>query len=441
MQSPLTALTPAATLFDRPMDNTAELQTQGVELTKGSSRNPSPCLDVIPRLDPVTAARITDDEWLALWAPSSDMALLNHGAYGRPYLAVRDAQAAFNRWLDSDPARFYRRDHDMLVASAAECVASWLGVPATHGTAFVHNASTAVVDAVASFTAPADTVLLTDLGYGGVRLGVRDLASRRQVRVHTASFASLNRTADYASIILDKIAAIRPAVVVLDQVTSTTGLLFPVADIIAAIKAASPQTRIVVDAAHAAGMLRTPFVPGADAWVTNLHKWVSAAQGAAVVVARKGERLAPASGSWSVREIFPHSYTWVGTDGKSAWMTAPLAVEITAALLVAGLDTHIRSTIDFAAAMLAAAWDVPRDPRPPGLSAPWLGLLEVPTRRTLHPDTVDAAMLRARRELRADVALTSFADKTYLRMSAHGYTRASEYERLTRLPALLNALS
>jgi isopenicillin-N epimerase len=246
--------------------------------------------------------------------------------------------------------------------------------------------------------------------------------------------------ADMEERVVERVAASNPSVVVLDQITSATALRLPLETIIPAIRGASPDTRIVVDGAHAAGMEPQPVVTGADAWIANLHKWVCAAPGTAVIVADRGEDVGPILRGWAGSEPFPESHLWLGTDAKASYVAAPRATQILEGLRTAGLDRHISSTLGDVSRTLSDAWGVAPDARPPGMGAPWMTLMEIPGSHTVEWEQLDGMIRAVRDELKADVVMTVFGGTLYLRLSCHGYNTVEQYERLLGLPELVARL-
>jgi isopenicillin-N epimerase len=391
----------------------------------------------LPTLDEETGQLIARGEWSGLWSLREGLAFLNHGSFGRTFTHVRQAQSEIVSWIDADPSDFYRYRYDELMRGALDRVAAVLEIPDGYAVAFRHNASTSVIDAVGSFAGPGDVVLVTSLGYGGIELGLRFLGNRVGFGVENVEFGSVEDIARSAELILRDAARLYPAVLVLDQITSSTAALLPLDDIVQKVREATPETRIVVDAAHAAGMLETPFVPGVDAWIANLHKWACAARGAAVIVGPAGSPLGPLQRSWTGPDPFPDSFLWTGTDDMSGYLTAPLALETIEAMRRNGLDNHVRGMLEDASATLAARWGVAPDALPVGTSAPWMRLLELPGVPELDHDLSDRVAIAVRETLFADVAITSFGGKTYCRLSAHGYNKHSDFEMIETLPEVV----
>ncbi len=388
-------------------------------------------------ISPATQHLVDNHEWSELWQPIGDIALANHGSYGRTFRAVRELHASIEVETDTDPARFFRYDHHEKIEAAGDAIGRFLGIPADLAVGFTHNASSAVLEAATAYATPRGPILTTNLGYGGIRYGLIGLASTLGTTYEEVELDSIADAATVSDAVLGAVEQHRPSVVVLDQISSATAMRLPVESMIPAIRSSSPDTRIVIDAAHAAGMERSPVVAGADAWVSNLHKWVCASTGAAVIVTKRGSDMAPAFRSWTGDDPFPRSFTWIGTDAKAAYLSAPLATKIMDCLVAADLDGHITGLLGEAGDHLAEAWDVASDPRPEGLAAPWMRLIEVPI-RPLTQIELNGASLIVRDQLRTDVIFTQFKGSTFLRLSAHGYNTLGDYERLVDVPLVLS---
>jgi selenocysteine lyase/cysteine desulfurase len=74
----------------------------------------------------------------------------------------------------------------------------------------------------------------------------------------------------------------RPHVLLLSQVTYTTGQVVPIAGHLAALRPASPDLWVIVDAAQAVGLV-PPALAGADAVVASGHKWLFGPPGSGLV--------------------------------------------------------------------------------------------------------------------------------------------------------------
>lgn len=210
---------------------------------------------------------VAHNEFTALWQLDKSIAYLNHGSYGAVPVSVQDVQNAFIDRANSNPNHWFRYELPQLMIEARHIVAYWFGVAPEHF-AFVPNASQGVVTAIQALVDDATSrnqrthLVATSLGYGGVLYGMQHIAARSNA---TYAVADLGYPHDVtAEIISTRIRTLlptngEPIVVVLDHITSETGVLFPVDDIISAIRSTHPHAKFVIDAAHSAGMLEHPL--------------------------------------------------------------------------------------------------------------------------------------------------------------------------------------
>ena len=390
---------------------------------------------------------IAQNEFAALWQLDKSIAYLNHGSYGAVPVSVQDVQNTFIDRANSNPNRWFRFELPQLMIEARHIVAYWFGIAPEHF-AFVPNASQGVVTAVQALVDDATTrnqrthLVATSLGYGGVLYGLQHIAARSNA---TYTVAELQYPHDVsAEIISTRIHAALPAnneptVVVLDHITSETGVLFPVDDIIHSIRATHPHTRFVIDAAHSAGMLERPLPNIYDVWVGNLHKWICAPRPAAALICGSPEIRAvmkPLAPSWGFEDGFPASFEWQGTSDYSAYLSVPAAIAFQEQWPYGQRDIHNRNVVDGAAALLRNAWGTPEHAGNT-VEAPWLRMVQLPVDRPLTKPQIDSLVERAGLELNTECMCMTVRDKSYVRLSAHMYNEISQYENLIGLTRLL----
>lgn len=391
---------------------------------------------------------IAHNEFASLWQLDKSIAYLNHGSYGAVPIAVQDVQNTFIDRANSNPNHWFRYELPELMIEARHIVAYWFGVAPEHF-AFVPNASQGVITAIQALVDDATTrnqrthLVATSLGYGGVLNGMQHIAARSNA---TYAIADLVYPHDVtAEIISSRIRAVlptngEPCVVVLDHITSETGVLFPVDDIIAAIRATHPHAKFVIDAAHSAGMLEQPLPNTYDIWVGNLHKWLCAPRPAAALICGSPEICAlmnPLAPSWGFEEGFPTSFEWQGTSDYSAYLSVPAALAFQEQWPYAQRDTHNRSVADGAAALLRSAWGT-ADHLGNTVEAPWLRMVQLPVSEPLTKTQIDSLVERAGRELNTECMCMTVRGKSYVRLSAHMYNEVDQYENLIRITELLH---
>ena len=128
--------------------------------------------------------------------------------------------------------------------------------------------------------------MTTDHGYGAVTLAVQRSA---RAPARSAARSTCHSTRDDDEIVARFTSAVRPGrtrLAIVDQVTSPTAKLLPVARIAAGLRQLGVP--LLVDAAHAPGMLPVDVAAiGADYWLGNLHKWAFAPRPTALLVVRR----------------------------------------------------------------------------------------------------------------------------------------------------------
>lgn len=257
---------------------------------------------------------------------------LSPGAYGvvpRPVLA---AQRRWRERAEANPHRFHRCEQPGAVVAGREAAADWLGV-GRDTMALVTNVTEALSTVLAALDVRAgDEVVLSDHGYGAVRLAVDAWCTRAGVVLREAR-VPLDANDETVVAAYQEQLSERTRLVVVDQITSPTARIMPVSAVVAAARPTGAM--VVVDAAHGPGHLAVDIEGlGADAWVGNLHKWAFAARGTATlwITPRWRDRVRPLVLGWAANDDFPGRFDARGTSDLSAWMAVPEALQLWEAL-------------------------------------------------------------------------------------------------------------
>ena len=372
------------------------------------------------------------------------VAYLNHGSFGSVPKIVAQAQREFQMLEESNPNLFFRTTLPKLHDEARAFVAEWLGTT-PELFAFVPNASQGVITAASALvTKPRSQIVATSLGYGGVLNGLAEIARRTQstLRIAEVDFASGAQTADEIADSVFAALTNETTLVVLDQITSETALLLPIDQIVRTIRRVAPNARVVIDAAHAPGML-TPALPADfDVWVGNFHKWICAPRASAGLVCRTTEiasQMTPLAPSWDFEAGFPKSFFSQGTDDYSSYLATPHAIKFCESIGVEKLDAHNREVLNDAATMLQNHWGT-ETVVPVEISSPWMRLVQLPLKKQLSKPECDALTLKISQELKIETVIVPPGDATYVRLSAFIYNEPADYEKLKQVPDLVSKL-
>jgi isopenicillin-N epimerase len=301
----------------------------------------------------------------AQWQLDPEVDFLNHGAFGACPSAVLAEQDAFRARLEREPVRFMLNELEPALDRARAAVASFVGADA-RSLVFVGNATAGVNTVLASLPlAAGDEVLVTDHGYNACNNAARYWAGRAGANVAVAEVpVPVREPNDVVRAVLGAVTE-RTRVALIDHVTSPTGMLFPVAEIVKALRERGVLS--LIDGAHAPGMVPLALdALGADYYVANLHKWCCTPKGCAILFARAEHHatlrpLVISHGANSRRSDRPKlwlEFDWVGTVEPSAILCAPRALEFLASLLpggVAALQAHNHELACFARRLLLDA--------------------------------------------------------------------------------------
>ncbi|GAA1687354.1 aminotransferase class V-fold PLP-dependent enzyme [Streptomyces yatensis] len=374
------------------------------------------------------------------WTLDPSVGHLNHGSFGAVPRTVQDAQRALREEMETNPDAWFRELPER-VGRARAAVARFLRVPAEH-TALVANASAGVSTVLGSLALPPDAeVLLTDHTYGAVAMGTARAAERAGARVRTLHIP-LDATAEEIAAVVEGALSEVTALVVVDQITSPTARLFPVAEI--ARLAHAVGAKVLVDGAHAPGMLADPvgLSGAADFWVGNLHKWCCAPRGTAALVARgpDAQDLWPLTDSWGTPDPFPQRFDVQGTLDLTAWLAAPRSLEFVEETY--GWDAareRISKLAEVAQGLLADALGADLT-AVGGSEAPAMRLVPLPAGLATDHEAAHVLQRAIAAGTGCETAITSWDGRGFLRLSAHLYNTVSDYERLAeRLPEVLRA--
>jgi isopenicillin-N epimerase len=385
-----------------------------------------------PKPDPIPGGRL-------LFSLDPAVAHLNHGSFGAVPISVQRAQQRLRDEMESNPVRFYSVGLTDRIAHTRRHLAGFLGAD-PESTALVANSTSAAALVLGSLDLRAgDEILTTEHGYGAVDLAV-DVACARAGAVHRVVPLPLAPTDDEVVAAVSGAVTERTRLVIVDQVTSPTARVFPVARVVAALRPSGVP--VLVDAAHVPGHLPVAVSDiGADFWVGNLHKWAYAPRGTALFTVAPAwrERIRPVVVSWEQQSGFPARVEWQGTLDYTPWLAAPAGLFTLRTLGLEAVRAHNAELAEYGGRVVAAALRVDAPAGPPGLA-----MRIVPLPPGLATDLAAASALRRRiaDELAVEVAVNPFRGRGLLRLSAQVYNRAEEYDRLAeRLPALLSGYS
>ena len=232
----------------------------------------------------------------------------------------------------------------------------------------------------------------------------------------------------------------RTRLALLDHVTSPTGLVLPLARLVAELSARGVDA--LVDGAHGPGMLPVDLAAiGAAYYTANCHKWICAPKGSAFLHVRRDRQagVRPLSISHGAtdprtdRSRFRLEFDWTGTHDPTAYLCVPEALRVIGAALPGGwpavMERNRALALRARARMLAALGGTAPAPDSMigSLAAVPLPRLAVPAPRRRDPLHV---ALGERFGIEVPVTSWPGGSGRALRISAQLYNTDDDFERL-----------
>jgi isopenicillin-N epimerase len=262
-----------------------------------------------------------------------EVAFLNHGSFGACPRPVFERYQAWQSELEREPVDFLGRRARGLLDEARATLADYLGCSA-QDLAFVQNATTGVNLAARSLDLHADDeVLATNLEYGACDLAWEWICRRAGARyVREPIPLPLRNSTEFADALFSAVTD-RTRAVFTSHVTSETGLIVPIEQIVSRARALGLTT--IVDGAHAAAQVPLNLTSlGADYYAGTCHKWLMAPKGSGFLHVRP-ERQGDVGGaivSWGYGEgsTFTDRTERQGTRDPAAWLAVADAIRFQA---------------------------------------------------------------------------------------------------------------
>jgi isopenicillin-N epimerase len=371
---------------------------------------------------------------------------LNHGSFGSCPRAVLRFQARLRARMERQPVQFFVRDLEGLLDEARAALAQCLGANPAH-LVFVPNVTAGVNTVLRSLRWKAgEELLVTDHEYNACRNALDFAAGRARARVVVATIPFPVRQADEIIEAVLRCVTSRTRLALLDHVTSQTGLVLPIQQLVRELDRRGVDT--LVDGAHAPGMVPLDLEAlGAAYYTGNCHKWLGAPKGAGFLHVRPDRQplvrpLAISHGANSPRtdrSRFLIEFGWTGTWDPTAYLSVPEALRFMDSLLPGGwpaIQRRNRALALAARALLCRALGI-EPPCPDDLIGAMASLplpdapATAPPRSPLYADPLQERLLREHR-LEVPVIPWPAPPKRLLRISCQLYNHLPQYERLAK---------
>jgi isopenicillin-N epimerase len=357
-----------------------------------------------------------------------------------------EAQNEWRRQFEFRPVEFVRALPARL-DEVRQQVGPFLGV-SPEDLVFVRNATEGVNAVLRSLSfQPGDELLTTNHTYAACNNALRFIAERAGATVRAVEVPfPLTSAAEVVEAISRGVTQ-RTRLALIDHVTSPTGLVFPITNIVRVLRELGVET--LVDGAHAPGMVDLNIEAiGAAYYTGNFHKWLCAPKGAGLLWVRPDlqSRILPPvishGFSAPLESRYRALFDWTGTQDPSPWLCIPDALRVMADLVPGGwkrVQQQNHALALQARDVLCASLGVAA-PAPDSMLG---ALAAVPLPSALDPDS-DALSLYTKLVERGFETLvmpwptpTSSTGPTpggrVLRVSAQLYNTLDDYQRLAKV--------
>lgn len=373
------------------------------------------------------------------WGLDPDFLTVNHGSYGATPLVVRAEQDRWRQRMEAQPTRFFFLELPGALRKAAAALAHFLGAE-PDDVAFSPNATSGANAVLRSMRfAAGDEVLHVSHVYNAVRNTIAYVAEQAGAKAVIADipFPRPEPAAIVKSI--ERAITKRTRIAVIDHITSPSGLVLPVDDIVRLCHAA--DVPVLIDGAHGPGQVPLDLQGlDVDWYVGTCHKWLCAPKGCGFIYARADRRadLHPVTISHGYGGGFTAEFDWTGTMDPSAFLSLPASIAFYEKLGGVALRERNRKLAAEAATLLAGALKTEVGALPDMAGS--MGLVRLP----IALESKRSEAVRVRQALQAagtDAPVHPLDGALWLRLSAYAYNEIGDYERLAELlPAVLKRL-
>ena len=272
-----------------------------------------------------------------------EITFLNHGSYGSCPKPVFEVYQKYQTDLESHPIKFMQEDVYKLLEISRESLSHYVNCD-KDDLIFVTNPTQAVGTVIHNILINSnDEVLSTNLEYGSCdrmwtydadQKGYKYIQAEINLPIEDKEFF-LNQFWSYASA--------QTKYVFISQITSTTGMILPIPEIVDEAKKRGIKT--IIDGAHVPAHIPLDIKElDPDYYTGALHKWLCCPKGSSFLYVKKEKQdgIQPMLKSWGWGEEYEkfkssvqlHSpsrfinvFQWQGTRDMSTFFTVPEAIQ------------------------------------------------------------------------------------------------------------------
>jgi isopenicillin-N epimerase len=381
----------------------------------------------------------TDVELRDLFLLRPDVVFLNHGSFGACPRLVFEVYQARQLELERQPVEFLGRRFERLMREARAALGAFVGAHADD-LVYVVNATTGLNAVARSLSlASGDEVLSTDHEYGALDRTWRFVCHKRGAHYVRRPISLPITSAEQVVEAIWAGVTERTRVLFVSHVTSSTAIVFPVAELVRRAREAGIIT--VLDGAHTPGQVPLDLETlGVDFYAGNCHKWMMAPKGAAFLYARREVQslLEPLVVSWGWESDRPgpsrfvDHHEWQGTRDIAAFLAVPAAIQFMEEYHWSQVRRVCHELVRYARRAITDLTGLA--PITPDAPEWFVQMATFP----LPPCDADALKQRLYDEFAVEIPITTWNERQFVRVSVQGYNMRADVDALVEaLRALL----
>ena len=384
------------------------------------------------------------------WTFDPSRVFLNHGSFGAcPDFVIKE-QRMWQNLMEKEPVQFFEELMPELLLNSRIALAEFLSCDA-NDLAFVSNATSGVNTILRSLHfEQGDEILVPNHAYQACRNTIDFVASRWGAKVVEVAIPFPIDGPQTVIELMKSARSERTKLVMIDTVTSPTGLRMPFEELTAFFEGEGVE--VLLDAAHGIGMIPLNLGKLGASYVTsNCHKWLCAPKGSAFLYVRSDKQSKIQPLTISHGHTFPlgdttrfrHEFDWTGTQDISGWCAIPAVIEGMAKLIDGGWEAIMQHNHDLAIRgrdILCERLGI-EQPCPNEMIACISTIKlpgEIPAKEKMHEPDPLHHVLSEKYNIQVPVWSWPSPEGRYLRISAQLYNSIEQYELLA--DALVNEL-
>ena len=374
----------------------------------------------------------------SLFQLDPDITFLNHGSYGACPRPVFEDYQKWQVMIEQHPVKFMQDDIYQYLDESRSSLGNYINCN-KNDLIYVPNPTHAVANIIKNVNLDiGDEVLSTDLEYGSCdRMWFYE--AQQKGFIYNRSKVSLP-IIDNETFCNDfwRNATEKTKYIFISQITSSTGMILPIPEIV--LEAKSRGIKTIIDGAHVPAHIDLDIKDlDPDYYVGACHKWLCCPKGVSFLYVKKDqqENIQPQIMSWGWGEEyeefkdstqlksssrFVNIFQWQGTRDMSAFLTVPKAIEFQEKYDWDSVRNRCKKMIIDARNQISTVTDLPKI-----CPDDWLGQMA----SFLFPaDDVAELKNSLYNDYQIEIPAMSYNGYSALRISIQGYNSEDEVDYL-----------